>query len=118
MKLLSIAAISMVLFAAACKSTVATGPVLATNKFADKNLQQLSNTKVTGSACRQHIFFVPIGSMDFADAYQQAIATAPEGTTGLKSADLSVSIPVVGGLLFGRYCAIVSGFPAKATITR
>ena len=104
-----------------CKITTGTGKFIATQGFSDKKLTRLSELKVEGRSCRQHILFVPIGEESYNRAFAEALSKSPEGTTGLMNVDLGRSIPIPyigGGVIFGQYCAILSGYPAKADIDR
>ncbi len=106
-----VALVAILAVAGACKSTFGTGAYLAPQGF--KGAKQLSETKVQGKACKQHIFFVPVGDYSLNAAMSDALARAPEGTTGLMNVKVSTSLPLFGGVLFGRYCFEVEGFPAK-----
>ncbi len=113
------AAIAVLAGGTACKSTIGTGKFLATQQFPDKNLEQLSNEKVEGQGCRQHIFFVPIGEQNYNAAFRDALSKSPEGTTGFMHAELGTIVPapfVGGGILFGRFCNYIIGYPAKAKL--
>jgi hypothetical protein len=106
-----VALAAIVFLAGACKSTFGTGAYLAPQGF--KGAKQLSETKVQGRACKQQIFFVPVGDYSLNAAMSDALSHAPEGTTGLMNVKVSTSVPLFGGALFGRYCFEVEGFPAK-----
>ncbi|MCR9141566.1 MAG: hypothetical protein NXI24_04880 [bacterium] len=115
---LGLAVIILLLATANCKSTLGTGKFIATQELPDSKLERLSEEKIEGRGCRQHIFFVPVGEQSYNAAFADAMSRAPEGTTGFMSAEMETSFPLFAGLMFGRYCAVMRGYPARANIER
>lgn len=96
---------------ASCRTVHGTGGVIAGLDY--KRFQELSPTSVKGESCQQHIFFFPVGEVTLNGAINDALSKAPEGTTGLSRVNVSYTYPIFGGLMFGKRCFVVEGFPAK-----
>lgn len=96
---------------ASCRSVLGTGGIIAGLDY--RKFQELSPTSVRGEACEQRIFFVPTGEANLNNAMSDALSKAPEGTTGFSRVNISYKYSLVGGLMFGKRCFVVEGFPAK-----
>jgi hypothetical protein len=101
----------LLVFFLGCRSTVVTGGFVASHEY--KGFTESTADRVRGESCKVQIFFFPVGKMDLNEAFANAMAKAPPGTTGLANMNIGYTYPaVIGGAMFGPWCFFVEGRPA------